>query len=211
MGAADRLMNLTRHVHRKVWLPLLAMLLALVLHLPAAAQDAAYRVDPAQSSVKFTLGDVLHTVRGTFKLKEGDMQIEADGKVSGQIVVDAGSGDSGSGMRDRKMNKEVLESARFPEIAFRPDRIDGAVASSGKSSVSIHGMFNIHGTDREVTVPAQVEMSGEQWTATVHFTVPYQKWGMKNPSTLFLRVNDTVEIDLVAAGTVVRRTAHSAQ
>ena len=207
----DRLMNLMRHFQRNLWLPLLAMLLALVLRLPAAAQDAAYRVDPAQSSVKFTLGDVLHTVRGTFKLKQGDMQIAADGKVSGQIVVDAGSGDSGSGMRDRKMNKEVLESARFPEIAFRPDRIDGAVASSGKSSVSIHGMFNIHGVDRDIIVPAQVETSGEQWTATVHFTVPYQKWGMKNPSTLFLRVNDTVEIDLLASGTVVRHTAHSAQ
>jgi polyisoprenoid-binding protein YceI len=161
--------------------------------------------------VKFTLGDVLHTVRGTFKLKQGDMQVDPDGKVSGQIVVDAASGDSGSGMRDRKMNKEILESARYPEIAFRPDRIDGAVPSSGKSSVTIHGMFNIHGADREITVPAQVEASGERWTATVHFTVPYQKWGMKNPSTLFLRVGDTVEIDLVASGTVVRHTAHSAQ
>jgi polyisoprenoid-binding protein YceI len=189
---------------------LTALLLASVASL-ADAQDANYRVDPAQSSVKFTLGDVLHTVRGTFKLKQGDLQVEPDGKVSGQLVVDAGSGDSGSGMRDRKMHKEVLESTRYPEIAFRPDRIDGAVASSGKSSVLIHGMFNIHGTDREITVPAQVETSGEQWTATVHFTVPYQKWGMKNPSTLFLRVNDTVEIDLVAAGTVVRNTAHSAQ
>ena len=211
MGAADRLMNLIRHFQRKLWLPLLAVVVALVLHLPVTAQDAAYRVDPAQSSVKFTLGDVLHTVRGTFKLKQGDLQIERDGKVSGQIVVDAASGDSGSGMRDRKMNKEVLESSRYPEIAFRPDRIDGAVASSGKSSVSIHGMFNIHGVDREITVPAQLETSGEQWTATVHFTVPYQKWGMKNPSTLFLRVNDTVEIDLVASGTVARHTAHSAQ
>jgi len=177
----------------------------------AAAQDVDYRVDPAQSSVKFTLGDVLHTVRGTFKLKQGGMQVEPDGKVSGQIVVDAGSGDSGSGMRDGKMNKEILESGRYPEIAFRPDRIDGPVASSGKSSVLIHGMFNIHGADREITVPARVETTGEQWTATVHFTVPYQKWGMKNPSTLFLRVSDTVEIDLVAAGTVVRHTAHSAQ
>jgi len=204
-------MNLIRHFQQKLWLALFLALLALVLHLSAAAQDAVYRVDPAQSSVKFTLGDVLHTVRGTFKLKQGGLQIEPDGKVSGQIVVDAASGDSGSGMRDRKMNKEVLESARYPEIAFRPDRIDGAVASSGKSSVSIHGMFNIHGADREITVPAQVETSGEQWTATVHFTVPYQKWGMKNPSTLFLRVNDTVEIDLVASGTVVRHSANSAQ
>jgi hypothetical protein len=72
-------------------------------------------------------------------------------------------------------------------------------------------MFNIHGADREITVPALVEANGEQWTAMVHFTVPYQKWGMKSPSTLFLRVGDTVEIDLVASGTVVRHTAHSAQ
>jgi polyisoprenoid-binding protein YceI len=177
----------------------------------AAAQDSDYRVDPEQSSVKFTLGDVLHTVRGTFKLKQGDLEVKADGQVSGQIVVDAVSGDSGSGMRDRKMHNEVLESGRYPEISFRPDRIAGAVRSSGGSSLMIHGVFHIHGADREITVPAQVETNSDHWTATVHFTVPYQKWGMKNPSTLFLRVNDTVEIDLLAAGTVVRHTAHSAQ
>ncbi len=177
----------------------------------AYAQDTDYQLDPAQSSVKFTLGDVLHTVHGTFKLKQGSLLLEPEGKVSGQIVVDATSGDSGSGMRDRKMHKEVLESARYPDISFRPDRIEGPVSSAGKSSVSIHGIFSIHGADHEMTVPAQVEMGADHWTASVHFTVPYQKWGMKNPSTLFLRVSDTVEIDLVATGSVVKNTAHSAQ
>lgn len=201
-----------RDKYRKVRRPFLGLALLLAGGATlAAAQVADYRVDPAQSSVRFTLGDVLHTVRGTFKVKQGELQVEADGKVSGQIVVDAGTGDSGSGMRDRKMHKEVLESERYPEIAFRPDRIDGRVASSGKFSVLVHGMFNIHGVVREITVPAQVETSGEQWAATVHFSVPYQKWGMKNPSTLFLRVSDTVEIDLTAVGTVARHTARSAQ
>jgi polyisoprenoid-binding protein YceI len=145
-------------------------------------------------------------VHGTFRLKHGTLDFEpVSGKLSGEIVVDAKSGESGSGMRDRKMHKEVLESARYPEIAFRPDRIDGRVANEGKSSVMIHGIFGIHGTDREITVPAQVEITADHWSATVHFTVPYAKWGMKNPSTLFLRVNDSVEIDLVAAGIVVRR------
>jgi polyisoprenoid-binding protein YceI len=175
----------------------------------AAAQDTAFQLDPAQTKVSFTLGDVLHTVHGTFKLKHGELQIEPMGKISGSIVVDAGSGDSGSGMRDRKMHKEVLESARYPEIAFRPDHIEGSVASQGKSSVMVHGMFSIHGADREITVPAQVETSADHWTATVHFTIPYEKWGMKNPSTLFLKVNDSVEIDLVAAGSVVKSTANS--
>jgi hypothetical protein len=49
---------------------------------------------------------------------------------------------SGNGMRDRKMHREVLESDRYPEIVFRPDRVDGAVLLSGTSSVRVHGIFN---------------------------------------------------------------------
>lgn len=190
---------------------LYAAAVLLVLALPSAAQERQFELDPAQTSVKFTLGDVLHTVHGTFKLKHGDLQIAPTGKMSGEIVVDAKSGDSGSGMRDHKMNKEVLESDRYSEISFRPDRVEGSVASSGKSAVTVHGIFNIHGVDREISVPAEVEMSADRWTATVHFTVPYQKWGMKNPSTLFLRVNDSVEIDLAASGSVAAPTPSSAQ
>jgi polyisoprenoid-binding protein YceI len=177
----------------------------------AGAQDRAFQLDPAQSSVQFTLGDVLHTVHGTFKVKQGNLQIEPTGKMAGEIVVDATSGQSGSGMRDRKMNKEVLESGRYPEIIFRPDRIDGKVSGEGKSSVMVHGIFSIHGAEREITVPAQVEMAADHWRAKVHFTIPYAKWGMKNPSTLFLRVSDTVEIDLAAAGSVARDSASSGQ
>jgi polyisoprenoid-binding protein YceI len=195
-------------VDRRIRCAVLALLAAWALS--AAAQDTAFQLDPAQTSVKFTLGDVLHTVHGTFHLKHGALQFDpASGKISGDIVVDAASGESGSGMRDRKMHREILESDRYPEIAFRPDRIEGAVANQGKSSVKVHGMFSIHGVDREIMVPADVEMSADRWTAIVHFTVPYEKWGMKNPSTLFLRVNDSVEIDLVAAGSVTQRSAAS--
>jgi polyisoprenoid-binding protein YceI len=183
------------------------LLLSLTI-LSAAAQQTTLQVDPAHTSVKFTLGDVLHTVHGTFQLKRGALQFEpSSGKLSGEIVVDARSGESGSGMRDRKMHKEVIESETYPEISFRPDRVEGAVASLGKSTVKVHGMFRIHGVDREITVPAEAEMSAGNWRATVHFTVPYAKWGMKNPSTLFLRVDDSVEIDLVAEGSVVRAAA----
>src|ERR1700749_5023097 len=96
-------------------------------------QQREFQVHPAQSSVKFTLGDVLHTVRGTFKVKHGDLRIDPSGRMSGEIVVDATSGDSSNGMRDRKMHKEVLESERYPEISFRPDRIEGPSPSSGNS------------------------------------------------------------------------------
>lgn len=200
-----------KHLQKQFRAIVLALGVGVVLMMSAAAQEQTFQVDPAQSTVKFTLGDVLHTVHGSFALKHGELQMQPTGKLSGEFVVDATSGNSGSGMRDRKMNKEVLESARYPEIDFRPDRFDGEVAAQGKSSVMVHGIFTIHGTAREITVPAQVEKDGDHWTANVHFTVPYAKWGMKNPSTLFLKVSDTVEIDLSAAGSVTTSTASSTQ
>ncbi len=190
---------------------LFAATVLLTLIRPGTAQERELQLDPQQTSVKFTLADVLHSVRGAFKLKQGALQLDPSGNLSGAIVVDAKSGDSGNGIRDRKMHREVLESERYPEISFRPDRVEGSVAPSGRSSVMVHGMFNIHGVDREISVPAQVEINADHWTATVHFTIPYQRWGMKNPSTLFLRVSDTVEIDLITAGSVTMRGANSPQ
>jgi polyisoprenoid-binding protein YceI len=184
----------------------LACLILLAASSFAVAQNNTLQLDPARSTVKFTLDDVLHTVHGTFPVKRGTLQLNpTSGKVSGEIVVDAKSGDSGNSTRDRKMHREILESEQYPEIAFRPDHVEGPVALQGKSTVKVHGMFNIHGVDREITVPAEVEMADNHWSATVHFTVPYEKWGMKNPSTLFLRVSDSVEIDLIAAGNLTRQ------
>jgi polyisoprenoid-binding protein YceI len=184
------------------------LILLIIAGASAAAQEITLELDPATTSVRFTLDAALHSVHGSFRAKPTALQFDpASGRVSGQIVVDARSGDTGNGMRDRKMHKEVLESESYSEVSFRPDRIEGAVSTSGKSSVKVHGMFSVHGVDREITVPAEIEMSPDHWSAIVHFTVPYAKWGMKNPSNLFLHVSDSVEIDLALAGSVVQHTA----
>ena len=178
--------------------------------LAASAQRYTLQTDPAKSTVKFTLDAALHTVNGTFRVKPGVLQFDpASNQIEGEILVDAKSGKTGNGMRDRKMHKDVLESESYPEISFRPQRLEGTVRNSGQSAVSVHGMFRLHGVDREITVPAQVEMSGDHWTASIHFTVPYQKWGLKNPSTLFLRVSDSVQIDVLTSGSVVQQSASS--
>jgi polyisoprenoid-binding protein YceI len=200
--------NLVRAASRLRGTRAAALFLLLAAATFGSAQQSRLQLDPSKTTVKFTLDAALHTVHGTFQAKQSALQFDpTSGQISGQIIVDAKSGQTGNGMRDRKMNNDVLESGQFPEIVFRPSRIDGTVTSSGESSVTVHGMFNIHGSDREITVPAQVEMDADHWTATAHFTIPYASWGIKNPSTLFLRVSDSVEIDLVTSGSVVRSAA----
>jgi hypothetical protein len=98
------------------------------------------------SQVAFTLGDVLHTVHGTFALKHGQVRFDPEaGSASGEIVVDAASGRSGSPARDRRMHDNILESGRYPEIVFRPDRVEGKIAAEGASDALMHGVFTIHG------------------------------------------------------------------
>jgi polyisoprenoid-binding protein YceI len=185
---------------------------AALFTIAAATAQTSLQLDPAKTTVQFTLDAALHSVHGTFQAKSGTLQFDpASGQILGEILVDAKSGQTGNGMRDRKMHNEVLESPNYPDISFRPDRISGPVAMPGKSSVMVHGMFRIHGVNREITVPAQIEMFEDRWSATVHFTVPYEKWGMKNPSTFFLRVSDSVEIDLTAAGSLAKRTPTASQ
>ena len=89
------------------------------------------QLDTAQSGTDITLVGNLHTVKGAFLLKRGAIHFDsATGKASGEIAFDATSGKTGNGSRDNKMHKDVVESGRYPEIVFRPDRAEGQLATS---------------------------------------------------------------------------------
>ncbi|MDR3674395.1 MAG: YceI family protein [Acidobacteriota bacterium] len=194
---------------RKYSLLLVLALLALSIASPAMAQEAVLELDPAQTQVSFTLGDVLHTVHGVFKLKHGIVKFDpATGHASGMVVVDATSGDSGSHARDHKMHKDILQSAEYPEITFVPQQVQGQVLPQGDFKVQVLGTFTMHGSSHPLALVIQAHLAGEQLTADTQFTIPYVSWGLKNPSTLFLRVNDTVDIAIHAAGQIKLGTAH---
>ncbi len=167
------------------------------------ASDVVFAVDVAQSKVTWSLGTTFHTVHGSFALKKGTLRLDpATGKASGEIIVDAASGKSGNDSRDKKMHKEVLESGRYHEVVFRPDRVEGKIAPQGTSTVQVHGILVLHGSEHELTVPVQAELAADHWTGNAKFSVPFIDWGLKNPSTFFNKVNHAVEIDLELKGSL---------
>jgi polyisoprenoid-binding protein YceI len=166
----------------------------------AGAAEYQLHLTPESTEVRWTLGDVLHTVHGTFKLRRGDIVFDAEtGSARGEVVVDAASGASGSSARDARMHKQVLESAIYPDVSFAPDRLEGKVDLIGTSNVKLHGKFTIHGATHEITVPVQVSAKGNTVEAEIKFNVPYVEWGMKDPSTFILKVNKSVQIEVKAA------------
>jgi len=189
-------------------LPSLARLLACGALLAWAtalrAQEATFELDPASTTVEFTLSATLHTVHGTFKAKSGSIRFDvASGGASGSFVIDATSGNSGNESRDHKMHEEVLESGKYPEIVFTPTRVVGTVPAQGDSTLQVQGKFRLHGADHEVTFSVPVHVNGNEVTAKTRFAVPYVAWGLKNPSTFVLRVSKEVEIEVSASGRFV--------
>jgi len=166
-----------------------------------ASAPVTLSVDPDHSALHWMLDTTLHTVHGTFKYQRGTLQIDpATGKASGEIVVSATSGDSGNEGRDKKMHKDVLESSRYQEIVFRPDRIEGTISPQGTSHVQVHGIFALHGAEHELTVPVDAELTADHWKGNSKFIVPFIQWGLKNPSNFLLKVKHEVAIELELTG-----------
>ncbi|MDE3103590.1 MAG: YceI family protein [Acidobacteriota bacterium] len=188
-------------IARKIWTGLATAALAWTMAATAAQAENVYRIDPAKSEVHFTLVDVLHTVHGTFRLQPSEITFAPDGNaMGGMIVVDARSGVSGNSIRDHRMTDEELKAPSFSTVTFAPRRFKGTLPASGDGKIEVVGMFTILGSSHEITVPMQVHVEGTQCKAVGSFPVPYVAWGLKDPSTLMIKVEKQVAIDLVLAG-----------
>jgi len=170
---------------------------------PATASEIVLTLDPTQSKVHWIVDSTLHTVHGTFALKNGTVHFDPEsGKAGGEIVVYAPSGESGSNARDKRMHKEILETAKYPEVSFRPTQVEGKVGPSGASDVKLKGIFSIHGAEHEITAFVHAELAADHWKGTSKFDVPYVQWGIKDPSNFLLKVKPVVNVELEMYGEV---------
>jgi hypothetical protein len=68
--------------------------------------------------------------------------------------------------------------------------------------------MKLHGQDHAMTLNFTVQpVTPGQEQATTKFSIPYVKWGLKNPSTFILRVTDSVDLDIRATGRLTPATS----
>jgi polyisoprenoid-binding protein YceI len=173
---------------------------------PAAlAQHQTFALNPDASEVKMMLNTTHEVVNGTFHIQSGSIEFDRSApKMSGSVVVLAGSGKTGNGSRDKKMNKDILKVEQYATVSFEPKTYTGAIALSGDSTIQVTGIFTLLGTPHEITIPMLVHLEGTTATAKAHFVVPYVQWGLKNPSFLIWKAEDNVAIDLFLAGRLLK-------
>ncbi|HEX8713172.1 MAG TPA: YceI family protein [Terracidiphilus sp.] len=167
------------------------------------AQHQTFVINPNASQVKMTLSTTHEIVNGTFHVQSGSIEFDhGTPRMEGLITVDAGSGKTGNGSRDKKMDKDVLKVKQYTTVSFAPKTYAGNFAPSGDSILQVTGNFTLLGTPHEITVPVKMDLDGGSATAKAHFVVPYVQWGLKNPSFLFWKADNDVAIDIHLVGTM---------
>ena len=170
-----------------------------------AAEPLVLRLDPAASTVSFILASILALVvalvHGTLPLSAGSITFDpAGGPASGAITVDASRAETGNEGRDEKMHGEVLETKKYPTIAFTPTRTEGALPADGSGRLTLVGMLALCGTSHELTLPASVERRGDRVTAIATVVIPYVAWGLEDPSVFVFRAAKEVTVTLAVSG-----------
>jgi polyisoprenoid-binding protein YceI len=150
------------------------------------AQDTLVHLDPTQTKVQFSVGSMLPTVHGSFKLNSGEVRYDpASGKASGALVADAASGASANNGRNKEMRETVLQSRKSSEIAFTLNEVQGKNAAHGTSELEVAGLFRLRGQEHELTMTVAVESRvGKQIQATRILAFPTSNGGPGVPAIL---------------------------
>ena len=177
--------------------------LAVILAPAVLAQHQTFAVNPDASEVKMTLNTTHEVVNGTFHIQSGSIEFNrSDPKMSGSVAVLAGSGKTGNDSRDKKMNKDILKVDQYTTVSFAPKTCTGTIEPSGDSTIQVSGVFTLLGNPHNLTIPMQIHMDGSKATVRAQFVVPYEQWGLKNPSFLIWKAENNVTIDLNLVGQV---------
>jgi len=177
--------------------------LASILVPAALAQHRTFAVNPDASEVRMTLNTTHEVVNGTFHVQSGSINFDPTAsQISGKIIVAAGSGKTGNSSRDKKMDKDILKVAQYATVTFTPIGYTGTIAPTGDSTIQVGGIVTLLGIPHAITVPMQIHMADANCTTKAHFVIPYVQWGLKNPSFLFWKAENNVEIDLNLVGQI---------
>ena len=180
-----------------------AFALAGLLAPAALAQHQTFVVNPDASEVRMALKTTHELVNGSFHVQSGSIGLDrGNPRMSGSVVVLAGSGKTGNDSRDKKMNRDILKVEQYATVSFEPKTYTGLIAPSGDSTIQVTGIFTLLGTPHEITIPMLVHLDGTSATAKAHFVVPYVQWGLKNPSFMIWKADNDVTIDLNLVGTI---------
>jgi len=131
------------------------LLIAVALGIPSLSPAATWTLDPAHTSVQFSVRHLMvSTVRGAFGKVTGTVQADEKDVTRSKIqaTIDAASIDTRIEKRDMHLKSpEFLDVAKYPTITFVSKKIEQV----GPGRFKVIGDLTLHGVTREVSLDVE--------------------------------------------------------
>jgi len=131
------------------------VLLAAVAAGPAAATESTWEIDPAHSSVQFSVRHMMvSNVRGEFRKVSGTVQGDETDPTKAKVeaTIDTTSIDTRNEKRDSHLKSaDFLDTEKFPTMTFKSKKIE----KTGDHRYRVTGDLTLHGVTRDVTLDVE--------------------------------------------------------
>lgn len=127
--------------------------------LVSGAQAAEYKIDPAHTTVTFSIRHVVSKVRGQFNTVEGSFNYDPKDlkKASGSFTIDAASVDTHTPKRDADLRSpNFFDVEKFKTLTF----VVTSVTQKG-TDLKVNGDLTIHGVTKPVTLITSFNGEGQ--------------------------------------------------
>ncbi len=130
-------------------------LAAVAILAPRPARSATWEIDPAHTSVQFSVRHMMvSNVRGQFGKVAGRVQADEAKPEATRIeaTIEAASIDTNNQKRDDHLRgPDFLDAAKFPTITFTSKKVEKA----GEAAWKVTGDLTLHGVTREVVLDVE--------------------------------------------------------
>ncbi len=132
--------------------PLRLLAVSFLVLSPALAQASTWEIDPAHSTVEFSVRHMMvTTVKGQFQKVKGAVELDEKDptKSSVEVSVETASIDTREAKRDAHLKSpDFFDAAKFPAITFKSTKIEKA----GKGRLKLTGDLTMHGVTKPVVL-----------------------------------------------------------
>jgi polyisoprenoid-binding protein YceI len=145
---------------------------------PAAGAAAVYRIDPAQSEAHYEVGETFfqgnrfNLAIGRTKGIAGEVLVDFSNPANSQIgtiVIDVSQLASDEGRRDNFIRNTGLQSSQYPQVTFKPTKIEGLPASvkpGDQLTLKVTGDLTVKQTTKPVTFDVTLTANQDKLTGT---------------------------------------------
>jgi polyisoprenoid-binding protein YceI len=180
--------------------------------LPEEGAGQTFRLDTANSWIRFTGHGVGKNHPGTFKLSYGKVMATDEKVTAGTFVMDITSLDleQEGEMFDKKLRPHLLsgdffDATNFGTSKFEITKVEPYKPKEGEKSLvdganfTISGNLQVRNVTKNITFPARVDLDGDRLETKANFDIDRTQWQMNygNDKTLGDNfISETVNIEL---------------